>query len=160
MHPFQTPVIRDADHATGLGRMTMVLSLHYEQPGKEPKSAVARFMRYVDSDEQPYYRETRVGPTWTKLTYDWLAKPGLVHLRNREGAPGATMPTPEELEMVFGRALEVGVGSTTGTPPDEATIVIKPSEGYPLPFSQEVTDRLWVRCARGKCQYTLTAYPA
>jgi hypothetical protein len=95
------------------GRLNVIEAVHHAAADGQVLTAETRFLRILESDDQPYMRRAKCGSTWEQLDTGWIeGMPSMVVLRNDEGHFNI-QPTKEQRDEVNSRIIEVGVGDQT-----------------------------------------------
>lgn len=63
-------------------RITIVENVNHEHPDFDPTSVEYKNVSYLETDEQPYSRRTKLGPRWIRLDTGWLEDASEVCLEN------------------------------------------------------------------------------
>ena len=79
----------------------------YQQPGKMPQGFSHPFCRSVKDGCQPWVRQLRIGEEWTQLDAGWVDNAACMILLNEEGTNLRVIPTPEEVEAMKKKVLEI-----------------------------------------------------
>src|SRR5258708_7459683 len=98
------------DQRQACSRITAQLIIHHESCTNGPTEIRGSMQIVCESDEQPYIRHVKVGPSWAKLDTGWVAKPGVVLLRNKTGVGLQTNPTQAERDLFKRQFLRVAIG--------------------------------------------------
>lgn len=135
-------------------RMTVVEKVYHQPKDGEASCFETVFEQFLDSDESPYSRRTKVSEEWQELKYGWLTddeRPvGMVCVRNEEGRYLQRNPSDEERQVMSAKVLEIGTH-------DLAIHQVLP--GQTARFTPVPEVPLYIRCRDGECSYTLFAVP-
>lgn len=121
--------------------------------------------RLLETDEQSYTRELRVGEEWVPIDLGWLQeRVSVVVVENLGEDPPATIPNEEEKARRESRVLEIGCRillSDSAAPPVKAAILpiyeILPGDshrGRPVPEAS-----FFLRCLNGETRCKIFAVP-
>jgi len=161
--------------ATTKARFGVVETVYFQQPETIPVAVDSRFTRWLDSEEQPYLRQAKIGQDWQEVDVGWLENLPVSQLvlRNDEGK-FQVQPTSEQRALVMGRILELAIlprpdasdltkCRTMRSPPKReipplSFAVLRP--GQSLRFEPVDANRLVIRCKSGTARLTLFAIPA
>ncbi len=77
-------------------RITVVETVYHQVMGDQPDCLESRFTREVESQEQPYRRNCKVGEEWQALDTGWLDEVSMLVIRNEEGTNLQVHPTEEQ----------------------------------------------------------------
>lgn len=118
-------------------------------------------MIQLESDEQPYIRETKVGENWMPLDRGWVAEASLLMLENKGGAPRNTKPTAEEGEEDKGRVIDVAIASKAATvnSPEELVLFSFIVPGTSIRWSPPDLAAIRVKCRQGDTRIAISLYP-
>lgn len=134
-----------------MARLTVVGHVYHQQRDSSPVASDIQFESNLDTDEQPYVRNAKVGEQWEKLDYGWIKEASYILLKNDEGKLGFVNPTEMEKQDVLGRIVEI---SFNGQDPD---ILIHPMES--LPFRAADINRVWIRSRKDRARIVINIYP-
>lgn len=136
-------------------RVTVVQSAAYQPiiSGGEATQSSFNFSILLDPSEEPYARRCKVGESWQRLDFGWLAnRPiALLCIDNIEGTNLQFIPSEEDQKKIAGKVLQLSFST-------EETMgwCINPRAGFiGVPASTE----LYIRCMSGEARYRLTAFP-
>ena len=134
-------------------RVTVVETIYHQVQGEQPTTIESRYSRNLKTDEQLYQRRFTVTEDWVLLDLGWAGNNiSLLHISNEEGKFPHKIPTPEEIEEVARRVIEVSYAPTSGMgwsiPPGESI------RGIPTRV-----ESLFLRCVCGKAKCVLTLVP-
>lgn len=140
-------------------RLTILDSVYYQNPDGSPILLDNRYVKILDSDEQPYGpRKVKVDSQWVEITSElcWVRSPSILVVNNEEGKGLQTYPTPEERLDISKRVLELAVfcdqlGSWVVV---ETILPGESRRGRPAPGS-----RWAVRCVHGSARTVFTVFP-
>jgi hypothetical protein len=131
----------------------------------QPTSTVFQFSRDLETEEQPYTRLCHKGKSkakeeWQPIDTGWLEdKVSLLVISNDEGGHTDVNLTPEALEEIKARVIEIGIELNT-----ESSLLVIPFQYIlpkeSLPISPIDITSYRIRCRKGSAKYTITAYPA
>lgn len=131
-------------------RLIVVDTVFHQGAMEQPTAAESRFARWLDTDEQPCVRKSKVGQDWKPLCDGgWLTQVGMLLLSNDEGR-FLVVPTPKEEKEMAARILDVAQGET-------AVARVRPGES--LRFEPVDLQGLRLRCQAGVAKYTVTMIP-
>lgn len=133
-------------------QLTVVETVYHLASGEEPTAAEVRFVRELETVEQPYVRKLVIGEEWQPLDFGWVKDIGMFVLRNDEGAGLQTMPTDEERAAIMAKVLELGTAAW-----DNCRWLIFPQDAFRA--TPKVIEGLVVRCLSGKAKATIYVYP-
>jgi hypothetical protein len=139
-------------------RLTVVENVYHQPPGSDAMAVTSTYARWLDSDEQPHQRKTRIGESWQPIETGWVPEPGLILIENK-GHHFQVNPTDRQRKEADAKILLIGVHSAPG---DAASFVIPFVEiapGESLRISPREIQRWAIRCASGFVQTTITAFP-
>lgn len=144
----------------------VVVEKVYHQQDPDPATIVeSLFSRFLDSDDSPIIKRTRVGDSWVPLCpkgYDGSTASCIV-VQNMEGRFNLAQPTDAERKEASSRYLEVGIctGRTTMLLTVTETVVpfsyIRPGESIRL--SPREISELRIRCISGQARYSIAIFP-
>lgn len=127
---------------------------HRESPRDEATCNDLRFVKLLQTQEQPYTRKKiSVGENWTPLDYGYLngLPISMILIRNEEGKNLQTIPTEQEKLDLSLKALELAVeGASEG---------FRVEVGAELPFVVRDFSLLRIRSLSGISRYSITVIP-
>ena len=132
--------------------------VYHQEPHREATVLADKpFMRWLDSDEQPYQRKGRAGPEWKKLDLGWLDGQGvgLVVVANETGRDAMVNPTKGEAAALAAAVLTIGVQVGDAVEP-----VADISPGESARFRPRKPGALRVMCESGECKFMASICPA
>lgn len=135
-------------------RFTFVGAVTHQSPDGVPTTAEIRAAAWLETDEQPWVRHTRVGADWVPLDTGYVKDARLVVVTNK-GVAFRVNPTPEQQAAADGAILSVGVVAPDGTVYPFA--VIPPGES--MPFQVHAEARIVLRAPSGPVPVTIHAIP-
>lgn len=145
---------------THYSHLTIVDTIYYQQGGDSTVSADSRYTRWMDSEEQHYNRQLKIGMEWEKLNVGWISDCGMLMIKNREGTNQKVHPSEEEKEDTANKVLEIGVVLPELPEVPSKTIpfaIVLPGES--LRFHPYKVGNLYVRCKHGPCRIIIDAFP-
>ena len=143
-------------------RLVIVEETYYQCRGEEPFQLTSRYVRHLDTEEQPYQRKITVTEEWQELDYGWVEDISLVYIVNEEGRNRRTVPSAEELEESARKVVEATIGThlvfspekVDGEPP---VFLIPPGEAFKA-YPAGNTG-IYVRSQLGNTNCTITILP-
>lgn len=137
-------------------RLTVVQQTYHQLPGEQPRYYDSRFSRELETLEQPYERQTTIGPEWKPLDVGWLNETGvgMLIIENNEGQFYVRIPTLEEKEVTRAKGIEIGIDVVGNI--DSFALV--PS-GESCRFYPANANHLRIRCQSGTAKITIQAFP-
>ena len=139
-------------------RLVVVETISHQEMIAQPQQTRNKFIRKLETHEEPYQRKFVATEQWQILDFGWLASlgPGMVVLLNREGEAIQRVPTPEQLTESKARMIKVGLRPESGVPIVDFCRV-RPGESCRFEPLEAIT--YFVRCAAGEAPCTVIAYP-
>lgn len=137
------------------GRITVVEQVYHQSLGLEPIQYTARYMRRIDSEEQPYQRTTKAGPSFQKLDCGWIKEASLLCIRNEEGKNIHWIPTKEERQRMDKRVLTIAFGADA-----VCLTAIQVLPGESCRFCPTFLDSILIKGVEEGVRYSLTVIPA
>jgi len=145
-------------------RLSITEQVYHQSPDSDPTGIAMHSSRWLESDEQPWVRKTRIGGEWTVLDTGFVTDPGTVVIQN--AAPSFRInPTAEERREADAKTLVLaklvhaeGCSLIPGCGPyiDEFA-EIAPGESIRV---SPLDLRDWrIKCRSGYAQVTITAFP-
>lgn len=135
-------------------RLTMVLSLHHEQPGNDTHSVESRCWKLLDNpaDQERQTKRIKVDENWSAL---WLGdlepdQVGYIVVENNEGRFLQVNPTDEERLDISKRVVEIGLAGV-------ATLLVLP--GFPQQLYPQHVEGIRLRCQHGVAKCRVTIFP-
>ena len=134
-------------------RFTVVEQVYHRPMDSDPELFRHGYSRELQTTEQVYRRQIKVGEDWTPLDTGWLEdKVGMICLSNEEGKRLQVYPTEEEQAEIDEKIIQVSYDQD----PDRAWI-IPPGETFrSSPSSQH---KLFIRCLSGVARCDLFIVP-
>ena len=86
----------------------------HQAAGKQPTATTTLFSRALESDEQPWQRDVKVGAAWQPLDRGWIEDAGQVVVENTEGKRLSVNPTLGEKSRIDEQVIEVGAEDKNG----------------------------------------------
>lgn len=129
-------------------RVTVVGRVYWHNHLSQPVGVEDAYHYYLDSQDEPYSYQAKLGQNWTKLEYGWLEGKAIsmVRVQNDEGR---FSQSPDDLAK---RVIEVGLD-------DQPVVQVPPAQASQQQWL--CPERLSLRCvgsaAGAKC--TITLYP-
>lgn len=130
-------------------RLSVVERLYFQDHinRQSPVDYGDKFSLNLDSDEQPYQRDSKVGEEWTKLDFGWLSSlQGIFEVTNNDKVTG--------LELAYYVPVE---GSKLAL---ETLVAV--NEVYPLASQRcalNANVETYIRSKAGTVKYSLIAFP-
>lgn len=141
-----------------VGRLSVTGSVYFQPAdGGEPTADGEAWSRPLDTDEQPYRREQKVGEDWTELDCGWLDRAGYLRVANRGRRSIAVQPTEYERADLATAVLEVGVAVPDGSAVVAVAVVVP---GEDCRFAPADAGSVRLRCRRGVTRAAVAVYPA
>lgn len=132
-------------------RVVVVGHVYHQNIGEQPKNVESRFVRLLDSDDQPIIRRRfTVGESWQKIDFGWIQKPGMLVIENLEGRFIQTIPAPDEIKEASKKVLEIS---------NENSLPI-----FLIPAGEDMRGMpgadLYIRCQSGTAKYSISVMPS
>jgi hypothetical protein len=137
----------------GADRLTVVIQVHHQHEGENPVSSTASFSRFLESQEQPYFRRYKIGENWKDVDFGWVESASYFVVENRAGAASSQLPSEEEKEELAKMILEVAFESFENTPWE-----ILPGESIPL-LMPRGSVKIKARSQYSEIPASVTAFP-
>lgn len=132
-----------------MNRVTVCENVAQSAGRKQPTVSDSRFVVMLQSDEQGYTRNFRVGVDWKPIDFGYITDPVMFVLANEEGY-FEKIPTAEEMQETMSRIVEIAL-----VPPDAARRTMHSAPIAYQPFTEVyMRETARVRCVRG-AQYTM-----
>lgn len=131
-------------------RMTVVDSVYFQPPHEEATVTDCRFSCELESDEQPYQRQMKVGETWQPLDRGWLDSAAMLVVRNDEGRFTQEQPTREDRAKAAAKVVVLAFG-------DRPAVLVRP--GRSARFEPNLLEEITLRCESGTARVTVTLIP-
>lgn len=135
-------------------RLVIIENIVHQEIGKQPTSIPTRsYVRWLDTDEQPYLRHMTIGEGWVTIDRGWIEKASLCIIANeytlrRYGHSG---PTEEQKVEIREHSIEV---SLRGDGRIDCTL--QPGESFRLPSPSSFSEiQIRGRISPLKCLITL-----
>lgn len=136
----------------------------HRRHANQPTSTTIQFVRDLETEEQPYTRlchkeKSKATEEWQMIDTGWLENDvSILIISNDEGGHSDTNLTPEALEEIKSRVIEIGIYVDASHFSETIPIqYILPREAFPLSLFE--VDDYRIRCRKGTAKYTITAYP-
>ena len=154
-------------------RIVVTDTVYFQPAGDSPTSAQSQFVRFLESDEQPYLRKIKVGELWKSLDAGWLADIGCsMLLLANDKERFETNPTDEARDAADAKVIEVAFvddvpdaeskkrtmhSAPVADAGPKPRLLIHPGESMRVIPAEVKTVRL--RCRRGECSVTINLFP-
>lgn len=131
--------------------LVVIEQVYYQMmDGGQPTSTELRYTRWLDTDEQPFVRRTKVGSEWTPLETGWVKRASLLVLHNEGEEREQGIPSPTMKAELASRVIEVRFNGIT-------VAVIRPGESMRL--EPVCLKYVVLRCQKGTTRLTVTLIP-
>lgn len=153
-------------------RIIVVEMVYHQSTEEQPTAIETRFARWLDSEEQPFIRRSKVGEEWQPLDTGWIDTAGLILISNVEGTTTIQQqPSQQEQDSLTSRVLEIGLitpepvkSNRTMYSPHQgpSTLIVPFAEiipGETIRFSPVNLDRMRIRCRNGFGRYSIHVLP-
>ena len=104
-------------------RLTIVETLYHRTIESGIAEYVGRFTRDLQSDDEPYQRQKKIGEEWEPLDTGWLeVNVGTVFIQNKAGTDLMRVPSDGEKEAISRQAIVIRFNGSDGLiiPPKES----------------------------------------
>lgn len=88
--------------------VVVVENIVHQGPHQEPLPIESRYLRWLETTEQPYIRRLSITEQWVQLDCGWLTEASVLVIHNDEGKL-AHVPSPEEAQTLRSRVIELAV---------------------------------------------------
>lgn len=148
-------------------RLIVNETVYHQHPIDQGSTVISKFIRILDSDEQPYLRRLMVKEEWQPLDCGWLETASLVRIANEEGKGLQVWPTEEEKLVINSRVVQLGLG--VDEPPGQRDMRSPPKVGI-VPFAAILPGestriqfldlhKIYLRCIGGQARINLALIP-
>jgi hypothetical protein len=136
------------------GRLTVVMTVHHEQPNEQPRSFPLSFCDLLQVSQESYSRRMRATEEWMPLDFGWVHPEdvGFLIIDNIEGRGLSIQPTPEEKMATASHVIELAHVSSL-----EDYWEIPPRLFFFNPVKRP--SDLRIRCRHEVAQYRITVIP-
>ncbi len=136
--------------------LTVVEVIYCSHAGRNPTDIQSRFAYKLESDDQPYERERKIGLEWEPLAdkYCWLEESSMISIQNEEGRFIGVNPNDEELASVKEKVIEIGIKYN-----DEIIVFAEIIPCRSIRFSPSNFRDLMIRSRNGITRAVVTIFP-
>jgi len=133
-------------------RVTVVEHVHFQHATEPPMSIGSPYDRILSTQVEPYSRRLVVTEERSMLDFGWInsVDVGMLIVENYEGRKFDVNPSPEELEEVSQRIVEIYLHADSHTP-----VLVRPRATQRLELDDFEPVRLRCRSGSAKCRVTL-----
>lgn len=155
-----TPDSVPTNEPSNAPRLTVVAHLYHSIPGQNTEGpSPSRFYRYLDSDEEAYTRNVKIGTEWSTLDTGWLKdkKHSCLILANTNRRVPSKRRTLQQEDADNSKVLEVGIEDIhTGMVLVFAEIAVNED----IRLSPVNIELYRIRCKTGETKYNIYLVPA
>lgn len=152
--PIETTLTQPMPNYQDKDRITMILKMHHEHRGDQPKTVdnIGHFL--CETKEEAYSKRYDLGEEWIPLRFGDLDpdQVGFVTIDNLEGKHHLTNPTKEQLAEIATHIVEVSMSAN----PEECFLVLP---GWAHVFLPVQAKRMMIRCRNGKANIRTMVFP-
>lgn len=154
----EKPASTDKFKPVEKSHITVVEHVYFQPFGSSPTGISPRYMRWLESDEQPYGRRLKVSEEWQPLDKGWMEEAALLVLENLL-PQYATIPEPEQRREDESRVVEIGAVQTSDSLSPAVAPFAEVRPGESCRFCPVALVNLRVRCVNGQATCNLHLYP-
>lgn len=133
-------------------RLTIVEHIHFQHSSESPMSIGQPFARLLETQVEPYSRRITLTEERLLIDFGWVKSTdvGMLIVENLEGRKFDVNPSPEEMEEINGRIIEIYLHEDSWVP-----ILVRPRAMQRLELDDFEPVRLRCRNGSAKCRITL-----